>query len=66
MPGKNVTHVTKFNEENFFNGGGSPVRSFHNSFDTVRCANQRNVRATVSNAGLDDVVRAIDNCQVNS
>lgn len=42
-----MTHVTKFNEENFLTGR-FPVRSFHNGFDTVRCANQRNVRATVS------------------
>ncbi len=43
-----MTHVTKFNEENFLKWGGSPVKSLHNGFDTVRCANQRNVRATVS------------------
>ncbi len=43
-----MTHVTKFNEENFFNGGGSPVRLFHNGFLHRQVCQSAHARATVS------------------
>ncbi|XPE62868.1 hypothetical protein ACNKHU_17540 [Shigella flexneri] len=43
-----MTHVTKLMKKNFLTGEVPPSEIIHNGFDTVRCANGANVRATVS------------------
>lgn len=49
MKGENVTDITKFNDVRFLPGDRClPVRSFHDGFDAIFRADQRDVSPAVS------------------